>query len=47
MKTNFHAIFLLGTLMKPKINLFYENEHENKINVFSNNELKFNLEPRS
>ena len=33
--------------MTLKVNLFYKSEHKNKVNFFSNNKLKLNLELRS
>ena len=40
-----YVIFLLKMLMKTKTNLFYKLEFKNKIDFFSNNNLKF--QPRN
>ena len=40
-----YVITLLGMLMKQKMNLFYKQGHQMKLNLLSNNKLKFNLEP--
>ena len=40
---NLYKKFLLPSWMKQKMNLFYNKEFKNKINFFSDNELKFNL----
>ena len=41
-------LFLLGTWMKQKKRIFFfEYEHKIKINIFSHDKLKFNLEPRT
>ena len=41
------VIFLLNELMEQKMNLIYQHEHKFKLDFFSNNNLKFNLEPKS
>ena len=43
---NVHVIFQLSIWLDLKMNLFQKYEHK-KINFFSNNKLKFNLEPRN
>ena len=44
---NLKIIILLNIWMKQKLNVFYKFEHKNKIKFFSNDKLKFNLEPKS
>ena len=41
------VIFLPSIWMKRKIDLFYNYEQKNKINIFNHKKLKFNLEPRT
>ena len=40
-----YVIFLPNIWMKQKMNLFYKYEHKKKYKSFSNEKLKFNLEP--
>ena len=40
-------MYLLNIWRKQKKQLFDKYEHKNKINFFSNNKLKSNLEPRN
>ena len=46
MNMKVYVIFLLNMLMKQKMNLFYKYEYKEKINFFSHNKKKFNLEHR-
>ena len=39
------VIFLLNTLMKTKMSLFYKHEYKKNLNFFSHNKLKF--QPRT
>ena len=34
MDANLYVLFLLNVLMKRKVNLFYKNEHKDKIKLF-------------
>ena len=47
MNKNLYETFSLNIWKKLKTNLFYEHEHKNKINFFSHNKLKYNLEPKT
>ena len=48
MNTKVHVLFLLNIWMKLKLNFVYKHEHKKiKFIFFSNNKLKFNLEPRT
>ena len=44
---NLYVIFLLNMLMKQKVNLFINMNIQVKLIFFSDNKIKFNLEPRT
>ena len=40
-------VIFLPNMLKTKMNLFHKYEHKVKLNFFSHDNLKINLEPRS